>query len=101
MTGAPKIRSMQRIEALEKRRRGIYSGSLGYISPEGEMDFNVVIRSALCKNETLFYNVGGAITADSDPREEWDETLVKAAAIMRCHRPESALSGADAITLSS
>ncbi|MFW6348438.1 MAG: anthranilate synthase component I family protein, partial [Cyclonatronaceae bacterium] len=59
MTGAPKIRSMQRIEALEKRRRGIYSGSLGYISPEGEMDFNVVIRSALCKSGALVYNVGG------------------------------------------
>lgn len=84
MTGAPKIRTMQRIETLEKRRRGMYSGSVGYISPDGDMDFNVIIRSAICKEGDLFYNTGGAITADSDPGEEWQETIVKAAAILRC-----------------
>jgi para-aminobenzoate synthetase component 1 len=84
MTGAPKIRTMQRIEALEKRRRGMYSGSVGYSSPDGDMDFNVIIRSAICKAGQLFYNTGGAITADSDPEEEWEETIVKAAAILRC-----------------
>lgn len=84
MTGAPKIRTMQRIEALEKRCRGMYSGSVGYISPDGDMDFNVIIRSAICKEGDLFYNTGGAITADSDPEEEWEETIVKAAAILRC-----------------
>jgi para-aminobenzoate synthetase component 1 len=84
MTGAPKIRTMQRIETLEKRRRGMYSGSVGYISPDRDMDFNVIIRSAICKEGDLFYNTGGAITADSDPGEEWQETIVKAAAILRC-----------------
>lgn len=90
MTGAPKISTMQRIDALEKRRRGMYSGSVGYIDPQGNMDFNVIIRSAICKKGALYYNVGGAITADSDPEEEWEETLVKAEAIMRCHRPAAA-----------
>lgn len=90
MTGAPKIRAMQRIEELETRKRGIYSGSVGYISPEGNMDFNVIIRSAICREGRLFYNVGGAITADSDPEEEWEETLIKAEAIMRCRQPAAA-----------
>lgn len=101
MTGAPKISTMRRIDALEKRRRGIYSGALGYISPDGDMDFNVIIRSAICKNGALYYNAGGAITADSDPLDEWEETLVKAAAILRCQHAHELPSGAGAISLHS
>lgn len=78
MTGAPKISAMKTIEELEDYRRGIYSGAIGYITPGNDFDFNVVIRTAIIKNEKLFYSVGGAITADSTPDDEWEETLVKA-----------------------
>lgn len=77
MTGAPKIRVMQRIGELETYRRGIYSGTIGYMTPTGDFDFNVVIRSAIISGNSLVYPVGGAITGDSDAEEEWNETLVK------------------------
>ncbi len=77
MTGAPKIRVMQAIEQYETYRRGLYSGAVGYIAPNGDFDFNVVIRTAFVKNNRVWYPVGGAITADSDPDSEWEETLVK------------------------
>jgi para-aminobenzoate synthetase component 1 len=78
MTGAPKIEVMNYIEQIESYRRGIYSGAIGYITPDGDFDFNVVIRSAIIQNEKIIYPVGGAITSDSVPSEEWEETLVKA-----------------------
>lgn len=81
MTGAPKIEVMKFIDQVECYRRGIYSGAIGYIKPNGDFDFNVVIRSAVVQNEKIVYPVGGAITSDSDPVLEWDETLVKARAI--------------------
>ncbi|GAA5520832.1 aminodeoxychorismate synthase component I [Aliifodinibius salicampi] len=82
MTGAPKISAMKTIEELETYKRGLYSGAIGYIKPNGDFDFNVVIRTAIIKNETLYYAVGGAITGDSDPEAEWEETLVKARALI-------------------
>ncbi len=81
MTGAPKIRAMRAIEELENYRRGIYSGAIGYLTPGGDFDFNVVIRTAIINRDQLFYSVGGAITSDSHPQEEWKETLVKAKAL--------------------
>lgn len=81
MTGAPKIRVMEAIESYETYRRGLYSGAVGYITPNGDFDFNVVIRSAFVKGDKVWYPVGGAITSDSDPEAEWDETLVKARAL--------------------
>lgn len=81
MTGAPKIRTMKTIEELEDYRRGIYSGAIGYIEPNGDFDFNVVIRTAILKNDRLYYAVGGAITSDSDPEKEWEETMIKAQAL--------------------
>lgn len=81
MTGAPKISAMQWIEKLESYRRGIYSGAIGYITPGGDFDFSVVIRTAIIKGALLCYAVGGAITSDSDPRQEWEETLLKARAL--------------------
>jgi para-aminobenzoate synthetase component 1 len=83
MTGAPKIEVMKRIEELETYRRGIYSGAIGYVDPAGNFDFNVVIRSALLnkRSQHLIYPVGGAITSDSDPQEEWKETIIKARAL--------------------
>lgn len=83
MTGAPKRRVMQLIEQYEKTKRGIYSGAVGYIDPQGDFDFNVVIRSILY-NETdryLSYQVGGGITAYSEADKEYEECLLKAAAI--------------------
>ena len=82
MTGAPKIRAMQRIEELELFRRGIYSGAIGYITPENDFDFNVVIRTAIIKDRSLYYSAGGAITCDSNPKNEWDETLLKKQALI-------------------
>jgi len=81
MTGAPKIEVMKVIDDLESYKRGLYSGSIGYITPEGDFDFNVVIRTAILQNGDLIYPVGGAITSDSDPLQEWDETEIKSRAI--------------------
>ncbi|MDZ7658825.1 aminodeoxychorismate synthase component I [Fodinibius sp.] len=82
MTGAPKISVMKSIEKLEDYKRGIYSGAIGYITPAGDFDFNVVIRTAIIKNKNLHYSVGGAITGDSDPEKEWEETKIKARALL-------------------
>jgi para-aminobenzoate synthetase component 1 len=82
MTGAPKIRVMKTIDELETYRRGVYSGAIGYIRPDGDFDFNVVIRSAIIRDGNLIYPVGGAITGDSDPSEEWEETMVKTRALV-------------------
>ncbi|TRO65223.1 aminodeoxychorismate synthase component I [Christiangramia sabulilitoris] len=83
MTGAPKISAMKIIEDLEESKRGLYSGAVGYFSPEGDFDFNVVIRSILynSKNKYLSFSVGGAITAKSTPEKEYEECLLKAKAM--------------------
>lgn len=81
MTGAPKISAMRAIETLEDYKRGIYSGAIGYITPEQDFDFNVVIRTAIIEKGKLVFPVGGAITSDSIPEEEWEETLVKSRAL--------------------
>jgi para-aminobenzoate synthetase component I len=81
MTGAPKIRAMEAIEHFEDYKRGIYSGAIGYINPDNDFDFNVVIRTAILKGSELIYPVGGAITSDSDPEEELEETFIKAKAL--------------------
>lgn len=81
MTGAPKISAMQSIEHLENYKRGIYSGAIGYFTPEQDFDFNVVIRSAIIEAQKLVYPVGGAITSDSVPENEWEETIIKARAL--------------------
>lgn len=83
MTGAPKIMVMKLIERYERARRGLFSGSVGYVSPEGDFDFNVVIRSLLYNSSTryLSYQTGGAITYSSDAELEWQETLLKGAAL--------------------
>jgi para-aminobenzoate synthetase component 1 len=83
MTGAPKISTMKTIEELEDYRRGMYSGAVGYITPDGNFDFNVVIRTAIIKQDHLFYSIGGAITSDSDAKKEWEETLIKAQALLK------------------
>jgi para-aminobenzoate synthetase component 1 len=83
MTGAPKISAMKIIEELEETKRGLYSGAVGYISPKGNFDFNVIIRSILYNqtNKYVSYSVGSAITAKSDPLKEYEECLIKAKAM--------------------
>lgn len=81
ITGCPKIRAMQIIEELEPNRRGIYTGSLGYLSFNGNMDFNILIRSFFKKNKDIYFGVGGGIVYDSKPGSEYQETLVKAQAL--------------------
>lgn len=85
MTGAPKRKVLELTEKYERTKRGIYSGALGYLSPEGNFDFNVVIRSIMYNEERkyLSYQVGGGITYASDPNLEWEECLLKANAIKR------------------
>ena len=91
MTGAPKKRVMQLIEKYEKTKRGIYSGTLGYINPDRDFDFNVVIRSIMYNKAEKYvsYQVGGAITFESDPENEYEECFLKAAAIMQILRTNS------------
>jgi len=83
MTGAPKISAMQLIEKFETSQRGLYSGAVGYINPQGDFDFNVVIRSIQYNalNKYLSFMVGGAITIGSDAELEYQECLVKAKAL--------------------
>ncbi|WP_236647172.1 anthranilate synthase component I family protein [Hymenobacter busanensis] len=84
MTGAPKIRAMQLIEHYERTRRGLYSGTFGFVRPDGSFDFNVVIRSLQYRADTgyLSFQVGSAITYDSVPEREYQECLLKAQAML-------------------
>ena len=84
MTGAPKVRAMQLIEEYEVTKRGLYSGSVGYIDPNGDFDFNVVIRSLLYRKDTeyLSLQVGSALTANSNPIKEYEECLLKAKGVI-------------------
>lgn len=82
ITGAPKLRAMEIIDELEHSRRNIYTGSLGYLSLDGDCDFNIIIRTALCKDQTFYLGVGGGITCESDPLFEYEETLQKAKALL-------------------
>ena len=83
MTGAPKISALKIIEELEVTKRGLYSGAVGYIAPNGDFDFNVIIRSILynASKKYVSYSVGGAITAQSIPEKEYEECLLKAQAM--------------------
>jgi len=83
ITGCPKIRAMEIIEELEPSRRSIYTGCLGYLSFSGTMDLNILIRTILKKEDNLYFSVGGGIVADSKPDDEYQETLVKAKALMQ------------------
>jgi para-aminobenzoate synthetase component I len=85
MTGAPKHRVMELIDEFEIQSRGIFSGSVGYIDPGGDFDFNVVIRSIMYNsdNKYLSYQVGSGITFYSDAEKEWEECLLKAEAIKK------------------
>jgi para-aminobenzoate synthetase component 1 len=89
MTGAPKISAMQIIEELESTKRGLYSGCIGYITPEFDFDFNVVIRSILHNSKSKYTSlmVGSAITQAAKPEQEYQECLVKAKALFKVLTP--------------
>lgn len=82
ITGAPKIRAMEIIEELEGLKRSIYTGAIGYISFDGNMDTSIAIRTILIKDKKAYFSVGGGIVADSDPEEEYAETMHKARGLM-------------------
>ena len=88
MTGAPKISAMKIIEELEETKRGLYSGAIGYFTPTGDFDFNVVIRSILYNSEEKYvsFSVGSAITTGSIPENEYEECLLKAKAMLEVLR---------------
>lgn len=83
ITGAPKIRAMEIIEEMEPVRRGIYTGSIGYIGFDGRVDLNIVIRTFVNKNDNVHLQVGGGIVFDSQPILEYEETLHKAKALLK------------------
>ncbi len=77
ITGAPKLSAMKVIAELEKSRRGVYCGSIGYVSRNQNMEFNIAIRTAVWEKGSVYFNVGGGIVWDSDEEEEWWETIHK------------------------
>jgi len=81
ITGAPKVRAMEIIDELEPTARGIYTGAIGYIGSDESLDLNIAIRTAVIKDKTVYFQVGGGIVADSDPAAEYEETLHKGAAL--------------------
>ena len=81
ITGAPKIRAMEIIAELEPVRRDVYCGCMAYLTPSGEMDSSIIIRTFLAKKGEVFFSAGGGVVADSDPDLEFQETLHKAAAL--------------------
>jgi anthranilate/para-aminobenzoate synthase component I len=82
ITGVPKIRCMEIIDELEPVRRGPYTGSMGYLSWSGDLDFNIVIRTLVLHQKQGYLQVGAGIVADSDPAKEYEETMHKAQAFL-------------------
>lgn len=82
ITGAPKIRAMEIIAELEPTRRGVYCGTIGYLSVTGAADFSIAIRTAIIRGGVAHVSAGGGITADSDPAAEYDETIAKARGVL-------------------
>jgi len=83
VSGAPKVRAMEIIDELEKEKRGIYAGCVGYFSANGSMDTCIALRTAVVKDGTLYAQAGGGVVADSDPEAEYQETVNKAKAVIK------------------
>ncbi len=89
ITGAPKVRAMEIIDELEPTKRSVYTGSIGYLSFNGDLDINIVIRTLLIKEGKAYFQVGGGIVYDSDPEAEYAETLDKAKALIQALRVQA------------
>ncbi|MFZ5914227.1 MAG: anthranilate synthase component I family protein, partial [Pseudomonadota bacterium] len=83
VSGAPKIRAMEIIDELEKEKRGVYAGCVGYFAANGSMDNCIALRTAVVKNRTLYIQAGGGVVADSNPEAEYQETVTKAKAMVK------------------
>ena len=83
VSGAPKVRAMEIIDELEPEKRGVYSGAIGYIGWNGNMDTAIAIRTAVIKDSTLYIQAGGGIVADSVAKNEWQETVNKSNAVLK------------------
>lgn len=83
MTGAPKVEAMRLINGMEDSRRGVFSGAIGYMNYSGELDLSIVIRTVIKRGDALSFHTGGAVTSDSQPADEYQETLDKACALVR------------------
>ena len=83
VSGAPKIRAMEIIDELEKNKRKLYAGGIGYFTPNGEFDTCIALRTALIKNNKFYVQAGAGVVADSKPEKEYAETVNKAKALMR------------------
>jgi len=83
LSGAPKVRAMEIIDELEREKRGVYAGSVGYFAANGSMDTCIVLRTAIVKDGTMYVQAGGGVVADSDPESEFQETVNKARALIR------------------
>jgi anthranilate synthase component 1 len=83
VSGAPKVRAMEIIDELEKSRRGVYAGAVGYFSANGSMDTCIALRTAVVKDGTMYVQAGGGVVADSDPEGEYQESVNKARALFR------------------
>jgi para-aminobenzoate synthetase component 1 len=83
ISGAPKVRAIEIIDELEPTRRSVYTGSIGYLGFDGDLDLNIVIRTILVKKGKAYFQVGGAVVYDSDPELEYVETLDKARALIQ------------------
>src|SRR3990167_373475 len=82
LSGTPKIRAMEMIDELEKEKRGIYGGAIGYLSLNGTMDIAIALRTAIIKNNIIYIQAGGGLVYDSVPENEWQESLNKAKALL-------------------
>jgi anthranilate synthase component I len=82
VSGAPKIRAMQIINELEVKKRGVYSGAIGYIGANGNLDFALAIRTLVLKDKTAYVQAGAGIVYDSDPKSEYEETMNKAKSLL-------------------
>ena len=91
LTGAPKVRAMEIIDELEKERRGVYAGAVGYFAANGSMDTCIVLRTAIVKDGTMYVQAGGGVVADSDPNSEFEETVNKAKALLTAADEASSL----------
>jgi anthranilate synthase component 1 len=93
VTGAPKVRAMEIIDELEKTRRNIYAGAVGYFSCQGDMDTCIALRTAIVKDGVMYVQAGGGVVADSEPESEYQETLNKARALLRAAQEAGRFAG--------